>query len=365
MLLTEKTPKSVLCAPVSLTDASDSAYEVVWFEAGDGRPLNFHRYPPAEASTNRGPVLLVAGTSVRANIFSPPQSPTLPQVLCAAGYDVWILNWRGSIDLPPVEFTLDEPAIFDCPAAVRAILEFTGEDTLKAVVHCQGSTSFMMSLVSGLLPQVSMVVSNAVSLHPVMPRLARLKLAPAMKLFRPFIDEVTPQWALHAPGFWPKALTLGMRALHHECDNPVCKMSSFIYGAGHPTLWRHENLSSETHEWLGGELAQVPLSFLSHMQSCLKAGHIVSTGKYRDLLPDDFVAQAPRTDARVVFMTGDLNATFLPVSQEKTYDFFERFARGRHVLQKIHGYGHLDVFIGKHSASEVFPLIVDELNRPI
>ena len=365
MSLLQQTAGSGLSAPATAMVQPDSAHDVICFEADDGRPLNCHRHRPAAGSPYRGPLLLVAGTSVRANIFSPPESPTLPQVLSAAGYDVWILNWRASIDLPPVEYTLDEAAIYDYPAAVRTILEHTDEDTLKAVVHCQGSTGFTMAIVSGLLPQVSMVVSNSVSLHPTVPTLMRLKMPLAMKLLRPFIDEINPQWAMHAPGFWPRALDWSMRSLHHECDNPVCKMSSFIYGAAHPTLWRHENLSDETHEWIKGEFAQVPISFLSHIQSCIKAGHLVSTGRYRDILPDNFVAQAPRTDARFVFMTGDLNATFLPISQEKTYDFFEKFAPGRHILQKIHGYGHLDVFIGKNSAEQVFPFIVDELNRPL
>ena len=33
-------------------------------------------------------------------------------------------------------------------------------------MHCQGSTSFAMSAAAGLLPEVSTIVSNAVSLHP-------------------------------------------------------------------------------------------------------------------------------------------------------------------------------------------------------
>lgn len=60
-------------------------HEVIWFQAGDGRRLNFHRHRPATGTRYRGPLLLVAGTSVRANIFSPPEPITLPQVLTDAG----------------------------------------------------------------------------------------------------------------------------------------------------------------------------------------------------------------------------------------------------------------------------------------
>ena len=40
---------------------------------------------------------------------------------------------------------------------------------MKAVIHCQGSTSFTMSAVAGLVPEVKTIVTNAVSLHPVVP----------------------------------------------------------------------------------------------------------------------------------------------------------------------------------------------------
>jgi hypothetical protein len=62
-------------------------------------------------------------------------------------------------------------------------------------------------------------------------------------------------------------------------------------------------------------------------------------------------------------MTGDMNATFLPVSQERSFDHFDKFARGRHVFQLLHGYSHIDPFLGKNSAVDVFPFILDELNR--
>ena len=47
---------------------------------------------------------------------------------------------------------------------------------MKAVVHCQGSTSFAMSAAAGLLPEVSTIVSNAVSLHPRVPGVSNVKL---------------------------------------------------------------------------------------------------------------------------------------------------------------------------------------------
>jgi len=72
----------------------------------------------------------------------------------------------------------------------------------------------------------------------------------------------------------------------------------------------------------------------------------------------------PETDARFSFVTGGLNNCFVPESQQRTFDFFERHAPGRHSLHIVPGYGHLDVFVGKRADKDWFPLIVDELDKP-
>jgi hypothetical protein len=339
--------------------------EVIDFPARDGFKLNlWHASAPAPKGRRktRTPVVVVHGAGVRANVFQPPAKQTFVQALSAAGYDVWLLNWRASIDLPPNEWTLDDAAVNDHPAAVDKVLELTGAKTLKAVIHCQGSTSFMMSITAGLLPRVTTVVSNAVALHPVVPKIAHLKSRIATDTIGRMYTYLNPQWGLSAPGFWPKVIDWWVRAFHHECNNPVCKHSSFTYGAGFPTLWRHENLDEETHEWLKGEFAAVPMTFFRQMAKCLNAGSLLSTGKY-DVLPKDFTAQAPRTDARFCFLGGQFNQCFLPESMARTFDFFDHHAPGRHAFHELAGYGHLDVFLGKNAATDIFPLIVDELGR--
>jgi len=331
------------------------------FQAGDGLGLKLHNLAPA-AAAKRGPVLLVHGAGVRSNIFSPPNTDTLPRLLSRAGFDVWTLDWRGSIETPPNPWTLDEAAVHDYPAAIAKVRELTGADSVKAVIHCQGSTSFMMSIVAGLLPDVDTVISNAVALHTLVPPLARFKAAVATNTVGAMVDYINPQWGLHVTGFWPRLIDYYVRAVHHECRNPVCKHSSFTYGSGFPTLWRHENLSDETHEWLKGEFAHVPMTFFRQMKRCIAKGNLVSTGKYSQL-PADFVAQAPRTDARFVFLGGQYNQCFTPAGMARTFDFFERYAPGKHNFQEVAGYGHLDVFIGKNASRDVFPMIADELGR--
>ena len=336
-------------------------FETIEFPARDGFMLNFKRLRPESGEGE--PLLLVPGTGVRANLFNPPTDNLLKD-LTKRGFDLWMLNWRSSIDLPWVRYTLDDAAVLDMPSAVRELRKRTGVDKVKAVIHCQGSCAFMMAITAGLLPDVSLVISNSVALHPVMPWQARLKLPLAVAFLNyEKIRGINPQWGLHAPRLLPKLLTWFVNATHDECDNAVCKQTSFMYGYGHPTLWRHENLNDATHEWIKGEFGQVPLSYYGQIADSSAAGEMVSTGTYPEL-PPLFTAEAPQTDARFVFMTGDRNQTFLPIGMGRTFEYFERHQPGKHTFQKFAEYGHLDVFIGEHNNRDVNPFIIDELSKP-
>jgi hypothetical protein len=250
------------------------------------------------------------------------------------------------------------------PSAVWELRKRTGVEKVRALIHCQGSCAFMMAITAGLLPDVSLVISNSVALHPVMPWQARLKLPLAVAFLNyERIRGINPQWGMHAPRLLPKLLTAFINATHHECDNAVCKQTSFMYGYGHPTLWRHENLNDATHEWIKGEFGQVPMSYYGQIADSSAAGEMVSTGKHSEL-PPLFTAEAPQTDARFVFMTGDRNQTFLPAGMGRTFEYFERHKPGKHTFQKFADYGHLDVFIGEHANRDIAPFIIDELSKP-
>ena len=333
--------------------------ETVPFTAGDGRTLNLvhvrgHRDP------SRGPVLLVHGAGVRANIFRAPVERTLVDVLVDEGYDVWLENWRASIEHERNSWDLDQAAVHDHPAAVRTVLSRTGVATLPAIIHCQGSTSFAMSAVAGLIPEVTTIVSNAVSLHPVVPRFSRFKLRalrPPLARLTPYLN---PAWGDAPPDVLARAIVLAVRASHRECDNRVCRMVSFTYGSGRPALWSHGNLNAATHAWVAEEFGHVPVTFFAQMDRCVRAGRLVATGGYAEL-PDDLVAQPPQTDARFVLLAGADNRCFLPESQERTFAYLEAQRAGYHALHVFERYGHLDIFMGRSASRDVFPVITAAL----
>lgn len=334
---------------------------VVSFQAGDGRELNLINVR-GKTDPVKGPVILVHGAGVRANIFRAPVDVNFVDALIEAGYDVWMENWRASIDFPPNLWTLDQAALYDHPQAVKTILKETGASTLKAVIHCQGSTSFTMSAVAGFVPEVTTIVSNAVSLHPVVPSWSRFKLNYLLPIVRLLTRYLNPHWGVDAPNFSAKLITFWVNLTHHECNNPVCKQVSFTYGSGFPALWSHENLNDATHEWVKQEFAEVPLRFFEQILRCIKRGNLVSVERFKEL-PDDFVAQAPKTDARFAFFAGKDNLCFLAESQQKSYDYFSAIRENYHTLHLMPNYGHLDVFMGKNAAKDTFPLLIAELDK--
>ncbi len=343
-----------------MTTAAAHSDEVIPFTTADGIACKLTHVMGHKAPT-KGPVLLVHGVAVRTEIWRPPTPRTLVEALVDDGYDVWMQTWRASMDVPHNTWNLDQAAVFDHPAAVRKVIELTGADSIQAVAHCQGSTSFMMSACAGLIPEVRTIVSSAVSLHPVMTGMGRWKLMYVIPVVSRLLGYMDPQWGEHgAPWVLPKLMTAYAKLSRRHCDNGVCKVSSFMFGAGDPTLWTHEQLSPQTHEWTKGEFGAAPLTFWKQIRRCVQAGHLVGI-EGRPELPESFVAQAPQTDARFSFITGAANNCFAPVSQQRTFDWFERREPGRHSLHIMPGYGHMDVFIGEHAGRDWHPIILGEL----
>jgi hypothetical protein len=343
---------------------SDTAYRerVVPFTAGDGMQLNLVNVR-GDREPSKCPVILVHGAGVRANIFRAPVERTIVDALVDEGYDVWLENWRASIEFPANEWTLDQAARHDHPAAVSTIVSETGADEVKAIIHCQGSTSFAMSAAAGLVPDVTTIVSNAVSFHPVVPKWSRVKARVATPVVDRVLDYLDPGAGDDPADLPSRAITLAVKATHHECRNTVCKLVSFTYGSGFPALWRHENINDATHdEFIPREFGKVPISFFRQIARCIRRGNLVSLDPGTDL-PADYTAQPVKTDARFVMFAGRLNECFLAESQEASYHWLDSQRPGAHALHVLERYSHLDIFMGERAATDVFPIMLDELAR--
>src|SRR5262249_2575780 len=134
----DRRPRGPVLRRDSRREARMTTECVVPFRARDGFEANLLNVRGADRP-EKGPVLLVHGAGVRANIFRAPSGGNVVDSLVAAGYDVWLENWRASIDFAPNRWTLDQAAVHDHPAAVETVVRETGAPELKAIIHCQGS----------------------------------------------------------------------------------------------------------------------------------------------------------------------------------------------------------------------------------
>ncbi|XP_034993674.1 lipase member M-like [Zootoca vivipara] len=146
----------------------------------DGYYLQINRIPYGMHSSGKtGPrpvVLLVHGllNEGRAWIVNPPNS-SLGFALADAGYDVWIINTRGtswsrrhktlSIDQEEFwNFSFHEIAIYDIPATITFILQKTKQEGLYFIGQSQGGTLGLIAF--SLRPQLAQKVKLFMALAP-------------------------------------------------------------------------------------------------------------------------------------------------------------------------------------------------------
>jgi pimeloyl-ACP methyl ester carboxylesterase len=296
-----------------------------------------HRLAP----TPRPPVVLIPGVGTGTGYFLPPGQTGLPQELIMAGYDVWTLDWRAN---PTVSWTIEDVASTDIPQAIRQVAMVT-KQPVKIVAHCIGAIATMLAAVHGRLPDVTTILTNAVSLHPVIPRVSYLRMRTLLPLSWSYPTFLNPQWGKGTPGFWPTLFRVSAKVGLSGCADPTCKLIRWLYGE----VWDHKNLTDTTHQWLLSQFHQVPVTFYQHLGGCIRRGHME--------LP-----AYPKTEARCVFLAGEENRCFLPYGQVQSWAWMQDHStRQDHRFHRLNGYGHLDVFVGAQAEKDTFPLILKEL----
>jgi len=333
---------------------------IVPFEAGDGCELNLHNLR-GHGKPTRSPVLLVGGLAMRANSFyDVPGRATIVDALVDAGHDVWVENWRTSIDLPARDYTLDQAAVHDHPAAVRTVLSETGASGLDAVVHCMGSASFTMSVLARRVPEVRHVVASAVSLHIALDARSRRRLWTLLPVTGLFMRGTDPQWAARAPSVAAAGLAAWARLMMRQYDNPLNAATAYFYGGSAEALWRRDNLDAETLDWLAREFGYAPFSFFRQIRRSASAGRLVPVDGLPEL-PASFEGAAPPPGTSFTFLSGRQNRFFLPAGQLSTYRQFNELQPDTHHFVPLDGYSHLDVLVGRNAADDVFPHILRPL----
>jgi len=347
----------------------NAAHETISFNTEDDLGLSFERFTRAECDDV---VMIAHGLTTSTDMFIMPEHYNLVSYLLDNGFtDVWSLDFRmsnrHSYNLTRHRMTMDDIALFDYPAAIATMRERIGDRRIHVICHCLGSVSFTMSLFGKAVDGIASTIANSVALTPRVPRWSHLKLYAAP----PFVEYVlgypylNPLWS-YDPGISTGKIFSKINSrFHRECNVPACHMLSLMWGSGHPALYSHENLLEVTHRRGGDLYGGSSMNYYRHVRKMVRAGRAVkydpNDPKY-GRLPDDYFQYAREIETPVLFMTGEANRVFTD-SNVYCYQKLEELVPGRHELHVFPNYGHQDVFMGKNNHIDVFPRLVEFLNK--
>lgn len=332
------------------------APEVHDFVTEDGVTLRLTRFRGGA----KGPVILSPGFGTSALAYTIDTTDTnYPEFLFERGYDVWILDYRASPALPSssTQFTLDDIARFDYPAAVRTVLEATGAESVQIMAHCIGSLTMLMSIADGL-EGVRSAVASQVTLHPRAGAVNKLRagIFAADALGGLGLETLTteaaddPSWAER---LYDTALHL-YPAGEEQCGSPFCRRVMFMYGE----VYDHDQLNDATHEHLHEAFGVANMETFKQITRILREGHVVTAGGV-----DAYLPEVERFRMPISFVHGANNRLFTPEGSRLTYDYLrEHNGPENYSLNIIDGYAHMDCFIGKDAARDVYPVITAELD---
>ncbi len=330
--------------------------------------LRFKRKPTKDV------VMLMHGLTSSTDMFIMPEHYNLVQFLLDHGFtDVWGFDYRMSnrhtYNMYRHRYDMDDVALFDCPPALEKIREVVGEDCrIHVIAHCLGAMTFAMSLFGKAISNVSSVILNSVALTPRVPRWSHVKLTLApfaieYLLGRPYIS---PRWGTD-PGLTIGKLVSKLNSLfHRECDNTACHMLSLMWGTGWPALYHHDNLEKVTHDRGGDLYGPCSMHYFRHVRKMVNSDNTAvkydQKNPLYDRMPDNYFEHVSEIETPVLFITGEDNLVFTD-SNIECHRRLEEIVPGRHELHVFPDYGHQDVFMGKNNHIDIFPRLLEFLDK--
>ncbi|WP_137843566.1 alpha/beta fold hydrolase [Microbacterium sp. 2FI] len=326
------------------------------FPTADGVTLRLTRFEGGA----KGPVILSPGFGTSALAYTIDTTETnYPEYLYEHGYDVWVLDYRASPALPSgsTQFTLDDIARYDYPAAVDKVRAETGADSVQIMAHCVGSLTMLMALSLGL-SGVRSAVASQLTLHPRAGTLNELRAgiyagniiqALGIDTLTTEIDE-DPSWF---ESLYDQALAIYPSG-DEPCESPFCRRVMFMYGE----VYDHDRLNDATHEHIEEAFGVANMTTLRQITKMLRENHAVSMDGEHDYLDGTDGLRVP-----IAFLHGENNRLFLPEGSALTYEFL-REANGPELYSRhvIPGYSHMDCFIGMDAARDVYPVVTAQLD---
>ena len=338
------------------TAATMPPAEVHSVPTSDGAEVRLTRYNFG----TKGPLVLAPGYGNAARAFALDTVPkNWAQYLGEHGYDLWLFDYRASPELSAsfTQFTVDDIAMRDWPAAIETVRTQTGRDSVQAMGHCVGGLSLFMALGGGM-PGVRHALFSSLAGNPIPTpgnqARAWVRLATLLKLLGVKRLDVA-----YDPSRWDgKLIETAMKVLpfRHVYDNPVARRIYFVYG----DVYRYENIDAATmNDAVPSFFGGGNMTFFEHMSLMIRAG-AARDARGRDV----YWANLENFDFPISFITGEHNRMFVPKGLQRSYDTLRRAHGPRNYSHAvIPNYAHLDLWLGRNAERDVWPTALAELEK--
>eukprot|EP00794_Sanderia_malayensis_P000205 gene205-819_t len=331
----------------------------------------------------KGPIMLVHGLGVASSLFlMDTVDVNFVEYLVKHKYDVWLFDWRVSINLPwacYTQFNIDDVANYDFPAAVEKILEVTKEKDIQLVIHCFGAIACIASVLLGRLAgKVRSITTSQVSAIAVGSCVNRFKANSCMadllgklgvKSFTAYVDK-DATWSEKTLNVMTRKFANIVTPTNEHCSSEVCHRITFMYGL----LYEHKNLNVATHEILHEVFGPASMEILLHTSLVTRKRRLVSS-KGKDIYLPGFTKKNRMKDEAfrkkmdllnvpIMFFYGEENQCWEPDGLLQMYNIVKEANPNQdYVLYGVEDYGHLDGFMGKQAHIDVFPNLVRWLDK--
>jgi lysosomal acid lipase/cholesteryl ester hydrolase len=326
----------------------------------DGWRLGMRHIAPARPDPGKLPVVLCHGLGLNGTFWTITDNH-LPSQLAARGYDVFIVDLRGSgesaavgkiaainarlretpfLELGAGRWNVDEMAFNDVPAVLDYVKRETGHDRVNWVGHSLGG----------------MLIFPFLELSPEAYRIANfVGMGSTITLARaPERDMLRANRGLRLLGATVSTGRLGRPLMHFRFPG-LDRIDQFYYTS--------ENVDRRTTSRFYGYTLEDPgRSALRQLDPYLESGHFVSADR-----TVDYSAMLTSVSTPTLMIAGendcmsDLPSTELTLEALASPDkALLRFGkRDGHVAD----YGHCDLVWSRYAPREIFPPLIDWLDR--
>ena len=348
--------------------------EYHYTKTDDGITLAMRRYQPAKLSSKKQPVILCHGLSYNLLFWDIAQEVSLARHLASHGYDVWSLSLRGACpssqpigsalqklrhfgldpefinkltkplrDVPLQNWTVDDHIMHDVPCALAFVKEKTGHDRVHWVGHSMGGM-----VMFGYLGQGYDTAGEVKSF---------VALSVPMAILHPLSQPM--QFLLDAEG----ALSVGsvivgssapatMGALVGDTGNELDRM--FFNGANTDT-----SVIQRLNQVVGEDMSPGQLKQLLDM---------VRSERFHSVDGSvDYTAGLSNVRTPICFFVGTVDNMATPGAVRYAYREVASSDKEFHIFGRVNkhkaDYGHDDIVIGRHAMQEVYPTILNWLQR--